>query len=174
MQPNRLRAIWAACLVTLIIACNQEAKQGTTAETPAKKQENKDVETVKSFYPALENGDWPTIEKISAPDFVDHSPWVSPEGVKGRDSLLKALKDYKIGFPNMKYEILHTATDGDLIFVHYRFTGSNDGPMMGMPATNKKLDYMGVDLIRMKEGLVAEHWDYGDNITSMKQMGLMQ
>jgi predicted SnoaL-like aldol condensation-catalyzing enzyme len=174
MQPNRLSAMLAACLVTLIVACNQEAKQQTASDTPAKKQENKDLETIKSFYPALEKGDWATIDKISAADFVDHNPWVPPAGVVGKDSLLKALQSFKDGFPNLKYEILHTASDGDLHFVHYRFTGSNDGPMMGMPATNKKLDYMGVDLIRMKDGLVAEHWDYGDNITSMKQMGLMQ
>ena len=174
MQPNRLSAILAVCLLTLIVACNQAAKQETTAETPAKKQENKDVETVKSFYPALEKGDWATIENMSAPDFVDHNPWIPAAGSKGKDTLIKSLQEYKAAFPDMKFEILHTASDGDMVFVHYRFTGSNDGPLMGMPATNKKLDYMGVDLLRMKEGLVAEHWDYGDNITSMKQMGLMQ
>ena len=73
----------------------------------------------------------------------------------------------------MKFEVLNTAASGDLVFVHYRFTGTNSGPLMGMPATGKKVDYTGVDLVRIKDGVATEHWDYGDNITYMKQMGLM-
>lgn len=176
MQPNKLFAFCAIILALAIVACNQE-KTSPAAITDAAAMkasvDAKKADVVKKFYPALQNGDWTAIEKMMASDFTDHSPWTPKSGLVGRDTAIHMLKSIRESFPNMKYEILRTAVDGDYVFVHYRFTGSNDGPYMGMPATNKKLDFTGVDLIQMKDSLVTAHWDYGDNITYMKQMGLM-
>jgi predicted ester cyclase len=174
MQPNRrLAALLAVLFVIVMISCNQESKNVESAPTAADQAESKKIEVVKSFYPSLEKGDWSSIEKIMSADFADHNPWTPPSGIVGRDSVLKGMKEFRAAFPDLKFEVMHTAVDGDMVFVHYRFTGSNDGPFMGMPATNKKIDYTGVDLIRMKDTVAAEHWDYGDNVTYMKQMGLM-
>jgi predicted ester cyclase len=173
MQPNRLSAIISVLFAAVILSCNHLTNEQTATDTTAKNADAKKIELVKSFYPALEKGDWATIEKLIASDFTDHSPWMPPAGVVGRDSAMIGLKSYREGFPNMKYELLHTAIDNDIVFVQYRFTGSNDGPFMGMPATNKKVDYTGVDMVSVKDSLITAHWDYGDNITYMKQMGLM-
>jgi len=160
--------------MSLAFSCNQAPKEEVKAATAAKDADAKKIEVVKSFYPMLEKGDWAGIERITDAGFIDHNSYTPPAGVAGRDSVMKGMKDFKEGFPNMKFDILHTAIDGDIVFVNYHFTASNDGPFMGMPATNKKADYTGVDMIRMKDTVAMEHWDYGDNITYMKQMGLMQ
>jgi predicted ester cyclase len=173
MQPNKLFALAAAVLVTGIVACNQQSTASTPDAAPAEKKETKAVSVVKSFYPLLEKGDWDGISKITSSDFVDHNPWAPPGGITGRDTLIKSLKDFKESFPDMKYEILDIAENGNNVYVHYHFTGSNNGMFMGMPATNKKVDYMGVDLIEVKDSMATAHWDYGDNITFGKQMGLM-
>lgn len=121
----------------------------------------------------FENGDWAGIEKICSPDFRDHSPMADPNAPFNRDTLMTYLKATKAAFPDMKIEWLHAAGSGDMVFVHYHFTGTNTGAFMGMPATNKKVDYMGVDLLKIKDGVAVEHWDYADNVTYMKQMGMM-
>lgn len=173
MRPNRLFVILAATIISAaMISCNQTAQSPATAA--AKNVDSAKAALATSFYPLLEKGDWAGIEKITASDFTDHNAWVPAAGVRGRDTLIQALKSMKEGFPDMKYEILNTAVDGDMVFVHYHFTGSNNGPLMGMPATNKKVDYTGVDLIKVSDSTVTAHWDYGDNVTYMKQMGLMQ
>ena len=156
-----------------IIACNQEEKKEPTDAMASNDGSAHKIELVKSFYPLFEKGDWAAIEKITSADFTDHNPWAPGGSVSSRDTLMKYLKMSKEAFPDMKIEPLHAAVDGDMVFVHYRFTGTNTGPMMGMPATNKKIDYMGVDLIRVKDSVATEHWDYGDNITYMRQMGMM-
>ena len=171
MRPNRLFALLALCVIVTIVSCNQ------TKESPAasaQSQDAKKADLAKSFYPMMEKGDWGGIEKIIASNFTDHSAWMPPAGVSGRDSAMTALKSWKEGFPDMKIEVLHTAVDGNMVFVHFHFTGSNNGPLMGMPATNKKVDYTGVDLVQVSDSLVTAHWDYGDNVTYLKQMGLMQ
>lgn len=173
MQPNKLFALCTIVLVIAIAACNQE-KTSPAADDSAAKADAKKAEVVKGFYPAVEKGDWATIEKMLASDFTDHSYWTPPSGVVGRDTAMRALKSMKEGFPDLKYEVLRTAVDGDYVFVHYRVTGSNDGPLMGFPATNKKVDYTGVDLVQVKDSTIVAHWDYGDNVKYMKQMGQMQ
>jgi hypothetical protein len=44
---------------------------------------------------------------------------------------------------------------------------------MGKPASGKKIDLIGFDEIRFKNGLAVEHWGQGDDVTMMKQLGLM-
>ena len=44
---------------------------------------------------------------------------------------------------------------------------------MGMPATNKKIDVEGVDIIRFKNGKAVEHWGVYDNMKMMQQLGMM-
>lgn len=171
MQPNRLFALMAFILLIGIVACDQEKTSPAATDMAAAKAETKKMDVVKSFYPSLEKSDWSALEKMLATDFVDYNAWLPKEGLKGRDTAIVNLKSMKDAFPDMKYEVLHTAADGDMVFVHYRFTGSNNGPLMGMPATNKKVDYMGVDLVQVKDSVITAHWDYGDNTTFQKQMG---
>ena len=175
MKLHRLPAIFIlVCFAGFgFIACNPEEKEGSTKTTTADDVTAKNIELTKSFYTMFEKSDWAGIEKVVAPNMTDHGPMMPPGSAFNRDSLMKYLKANKEAFPDMKFEVLSTAASGDLVFVQYRFTGTNSGPLMGMPATGKKVDYTGVDLVRIKDGIATEHWDYGDNITYMKQMGLM-
>lgn len=173
MKSTKWLSVLAVLLLTVFVACkdkdnNKAAEIGITDDVTAK-----NIEITKNFYTLFEKSDWAGIEKIVAPGFTDHSPMMPPGAAFNRDTLMKYVKSTKEGFPDMKYEILHTAGTGDMVFVHYRFTGTNSGPFMDMPATNKKIDYSGVDLLKIKDGQAIEHWDYADNITFMKQMGMM-
>lgn len=174
MQPNRLFATMVIILAIGFASCDQEKTAPVTSSGDAAKMQAdaKKIEVVKSFYPLLEKGDWDAIAKITSADFTSYGPW-TPSGVKGRDSVMAGLKDYRNGFPDMKYEILSTAVSGDKVFVQYRFTGSNNGSMMGMPATNKKVDFTGVDIVQVADSVATAYWDYADHITYQKQMGFM-
>ena len=172
MKPNTLLAIFFIACIAGFVACNQDDKKEDDHKMSSDNGEARKLELAKSFYPLFEKGDWAGIEKLVAPDFKEHNAMMTSENYN-RDSLMKYLKMNKEAFPDMKIEALHAAADGDLVFIHYHFTGTNTGSMMGMPATNKKVDYMGVDLVRIKDSVATEHWDYGDNVTFMKQMGMM-
>ena len=177
MKPNQLFSYLFLFVFAGLVACkNEKTKDSTDDGKKDVKVDDKvaaNIEKTKSFYPMFEKGDWAGIEKIVAPDFKDHNAMTDPNAPFNRDTLMRYLKINKEAFPDMKMEILHTAGADDMVFVHYRFTGTNTGPFFGMPATNKKVDYYGVDLLRIKDGLAVEHWDYADNMTYMKQMGML-
>src|SRR6185369_11794965 len=102
MQPKRLIALLAGCVMVSIIACNQPKETSPTATVA--NQDAKKTDLVKSFYPMLEKGDWGGIGKMLASDFTDHNAWVPAAGVAGRDTAISALKGMKEAFPDLKYE----------------------------------------------------------------------
>ena len=57
---------------------------------------------------------------------------------------------------------------------HWRFQGTHDGDLFGIPATNNNVDIYGVTLVVMKNGKIFQEKDYFDNNVFMKQLGLME
>ena len=54
-----------------------------------------------------------------------------------------------------------------------RFTGTNDGDFMGMPATGRTVDVPAIDIFRFADdGLVHEHWGVFDALGMMQQLGV--
>jgi predicted ester cyclase len=51
--------------------------------------------------------------------------------------------------------------------------GTDTGGIMGMPPNGKKVSYAGVSIFRFANGKVVERWYIGDNLTFMRQLGLL-
>ena len=82
--------------------------------------------------------------------------------------------NYFTGFSDAKITILDVYSQGNLTTKHWRFTGTHDGEMFGIPATNKKMDLYGVSLVTMKYGKVLKEKNYFDNYSFLSQLGLIQ
>lgn len=82
-------------------------------------------------------------------DFVEHSPHI--EG--GRYGLLTLLaKRYK-KYPELSMSIKRSASDGDLVWLHLHVQHTPDS-----------LGGAAVQIFRMKEGKIAEHWGVGQRV----------
>ena len=165
-QPNQ--KILAACLIVCSIACNSHSDtSATTATIPAEQKYS--GPTNKDVYDAINNSNWTKLDSLISKDAVDHSPMGV---INSLDSIKAMLKEFKAGFPDLKMEAMDEAIAGDIIFTRYHWTGTNTGMMNGMPGTNKKVEVTGVDLSRTKDGKLVEHWDYSDNLSFYKQLGV--
>jgi hypothetical protein len=63
--------------------------------------------------------------------------------------------------------------DTTFVVTHYTMTGTNTGSIMGMPATGKKFNIHGVDIVRFVNGKCVEHWGYDEEMKMMQQLGMM-
>jgi predicted SnoaL-like aldol condensation-catalyzing enzyme len=83
--------------------------------------------------------------RYMAPDFVEHKPDVA-QGTREASAtfLEKLIKEV----PQPRWEILRTIAEGDLVFLHARFT-----PAAGAPS------YAIADVFRLQRCKIVEHWD---------------
>ena len=65
-----------------------------------------------------------------------------PPGREGLFNLVKSIP------PTLKYEHGAIVAEGDFVIVHGRFSG------MGLP-----VNWIAADILRIKDGVMAEHWD---------------
>jgi predicted SnoaL-like aldol condensation-catalyzing enzyme len=79
--------------------------------------------------------------KFWSSNYIQHSAHIPP----GRDGLFGLVKNAP---PEMKYENSLIMAEADMLMLHGRFSG------IGLPA-----NWIVVDIVRMENGLLAEHWD---------------
>ncbi|MDQ3940493.1 MAG: ester cyclase, partial [Actinomycetota bacterium] len=76
-------------------------------------------------------------------------------------------------FPDFQMVANHVGVDDDFIWVRYTITGTHKGEFMGIPATHKRIEMKGFDLLRMEGDKAAEHWGVSDNLGMMQQLGVV-
>jgi predicted SnoaL-like aldol condensation-catalyzing enzyme len=84
-------------------------------------------------------------ERYMASDFVEHKPDV-PQGT--REAAATFLEQLITNVPQPRWEVLRTIAEGDMVFLHGRFT-----PAAGAPP------YAIADVFRLENCKIAEHWD---------------
>lgn len=80
-------------------------------------------------------------EPLWAEDYIQHSAHIAP-GREGLFNLIRSLPD------TLRYENHLIMAEGDYVIAHGRFSGH------GLPAA-----WIAADIIRFKDGRLAEHWD---------------
>ncbi|MDR7307402.1 nuclear transport factor 2 family protein [Rhodoferax saidenbachensis] len=120
---------------TLLVAASLVALFSTSAFA----QTNKEI-VVAGMKGLFITRDASVIDKYWSPDYVQHNPMV-PNGSA-------VLKGFVSNFgPDFKYEPGMVVAEGDLVMMHGRYTGIGPKAMIG------------VDIFRLANGKIVEHWD---------------
>lgn len=127
---------------------------------------------IKRFYDeVLTGGNLSLIDEMVADNVVDHE-----EGFPGQPPGKEGVKFYvnavRAAFPDLALKTAGPAlADGNLEAVHVTLTGTHQGDFAGVPATGKPVEFSGIDIIRVEDGKVAEHWGSTDTLGLMQQIG---
>ena len=109
------------------------------------------------------------IDDYLAPDFVEHNPNLPP-GLDGRKRFVTAVQ---AGFSDYRAEIQEIVAEGDRVVARVLWTGTQDGPFLGRPATGNKVRFATADFFRIANGKLAEHWDVVDSLPRAIALGLV-
>jgi predicted SnoaL-like aldol condensation-catalyzing enzyme len=97
---------------------------------------------VRQAFEALFNRrDYQDAERYWPAAYIQHSAHISP----GRDGLFNLVKGLP---PTLRYEAGVILAEGEFVMVHGRFSG------IGLPT-----NWVVVDILRVKDGILVEHWD---------------
>ncbi len=62
--------------------------------------------------------------------------------------------------------------EGDLVFVYSTYTGTHTGDgLLGFRSTGNRVRYDVVDMFRLRDGKLCEHWDVADTKAIFTQIG---
>jgi steroid delta-isomerase-like uncharacterized protein len=121
------------------------------------------------FYEGVSAGNLNVIDELLADDFVEHEdfPGIEPnkEGVRQFFTLFRS------SFPDLAMEAHEVVVEGDLLCVRGTMSGTHEGEFMGLPPTHKRFEFEGFDMVRIRDGLVTEHWGVFDSMAMMQQLG---
>jgi predicted ester cyclase len=126
---------------------------------------------IERVFDALNRRALDELDDIFHPDYVDHTPMGDLEGVPAFKAWAKGWLD---AFPDAEFGISNIIVEGDLAAWQPRFSGTNTGPLMGMPPTGRRVDVVGLHMGRLSEdGRPIEHWDGNDMLLLMQRLGLV-
>jgi len=105
------------------------------------KQEKNKTLVLEAFDTLFNKRDYVAAERYWSADYIQHSAHIAP----GREGLFNLVKSLP---PTLKYEPGTIVSDGDFVIVHGRFSH------FGLP-----VNWIAADILRMKDGILIEHWD---------------
>ena len=132
-------------------------------------QEQNKALAKRAFEELLSKGRFELAEELYAKDFVNH-------GIHRDISLAEdqaALKGWHQAFPDLSIAPEKLIADGDLVAVYWIARGTNTGAGNGLPATGKKVEQSGITIWRIVDGKIKEEWSAFDQLSMMKQLGLL-
>jgi steroid delta-isomerase-like uncharacterized protein len=115
-------------------------------------------------------GNLALIDELVADDIVDHEEGF-PGQPPGKDGVKFFVNTLREAFPDISVKAGVTLGDGNLAAGEATLTGTHTGDFMGVPASNKSFEIDSVDIIRVEDGKVAEHWGVTDTMSLMQQIG---
>lgn len=96
---------------------------------------------LEAFDTLFNRRDYAAAERYWSPNYIQHSAHIEA----GRDGLFNLIKSIP---PTLKYEPGTIVAEKDTVIVHGRFSG------FGQP-----VNWIAADILRIKDGLLVEHWD---------------
>jgi predicted ester cyclase len=105
-------------------------------------------------------------------DYLAHPPDSIQRTALDSDAWVEFLGVFVEGFPDLHLEVLDSSADEGMVAQRILFTGTHTGPFRGLPPTSRKVRFSGLEINRMVDGRVAEHWFQLDSVTLFEQLGL--
>jgi steroid delta-isomerase-like uncharacterized protein len=111
--------------------------------------------------------------EVRAPDYVAYAPVSLEPAPLDSEAWARFLSGFVEGFPDLQLTVEDAVGEGDLVAQRIHFAGTHTGVFQGLPPTNRKVTFSGLEFNRFVDGRVAEHWFQLDSLTLLQQLGLV-
>lgn len=109
------------------------------------------------------------IANILAPDELHH--WGVGDDTVGHDAFAERLGRFLTAFPDFAVRLDQTMAEGDLVLSRWTATATQTGAWLGIAPTGAKVEYTGMNVLRIACGKIAEAWGEADHLGLLRQLG---
>ena len=127
---------------------------------------------VRRFIEEVQNDkNWDAFDELNADDFINLS---APPGVPSdREGGKMFLGAFLNAFPDCHVTVDDMIAEGDRVVTKKTFTGTHTAELNGIPPTGKRVSIQYVDILRLRDGKIVEHWLSMDQMNFMQQLGVL-
>jgi len=110
------------------------------------------------------------VDSILSEDWVDVPP--APGQLSGRQGAKNILVELTTAFPDLKIKVEDVLQDGNRVVVRSEISGTQRGSFMGLPAQNRTMTIIAIDIHEFKDGRIVRTWHTEDWLTGLRQLGV--
>lgn len=126
--------------------------------------------TVRRLYDLLNAGNVEEIQDLVAVDYDEHDPL--PGQGEGRDGVLDRFSMLTTALAP-QFTVEDVIAEGDRVVVRWTNSGTHVGEFAGIPPTGRAFSIAGIDIYRVVDGRLGEHWHVVDQLAMLGQLGLL-
>ncbi|MEJ2110856.1 MAG: ester cyclase [Acidobacteriota bacterium] len=117
------------------------------------------------------NHDLSALDEIMRDDYIQNNDIAE----QGKAGFIALFKQTFIAMPDFKYTIKRLVAEDDYVAAYCTSSGTHTGgDWIGYPPRGGKLHFDVVDIFRIEDGMIAEHWDVADRLTLFTQLGVVK
>lgn len=124
------------------------------------------------FEEGFATGDTAVVDELCAADLVEHQFGLAGVGPEAIQHVKDAIRDVHRATPDISFTIEDAVERGDTIWVRVRARGTATGPFFG-PPSGRPIDITVVDIARVVDGRIVEHWGVPDRFALLAQTGVL-
>ena len=137
-------------------------------------EEDKNKQIIQTYFNEVwNNGNVDVLDELLSTDYVNHTPSTPnpPKGAKGLKLIVLAIRK---GIPDLHYEIKEIIATKDRVVARVVMTGMQSDTLFGIPPTGKRIEVNQINIEKIENGKIVEHWRVTDELEMMKQLHVVQ
>jgi len=129
-------------------------------------EENKASE--RRFFEGWNQGNTAVFDELIAADFRAHDP---SGPINGLEEYKQFFTTYRTAFPDIHFTIEDQLAEGEMVVTRWTGTGTQQGPLMGIPPSGKRVSITGITITRYVNDKAVESWGSYDTLGMLQQIG---
>jgi predicted ester cyclase len=111
------------------------------------------------------------IDELISPDFVDHSAW--PGIPATREGVRQIFGMFHAALANLQVIIHDQIAEADRVATRKTLRGTHQSDLLSVPPSGNVIAIEVIDILRVQDGLITDHWNLVDQLGLLQQLGLV-
>lgn len=146
----------------------------TVASSPSSSssgEQNKHI-VRRYFGEAWNQGKLEALDSLLAPQYINHTP-STPNPPRGPGGLKPIIAAFRRAFPDLHFEIKDLIASDSMVVARVVMTGTQQDSLFRLPPTGKKVEVNQINIEKISNGQIVEHWRVTDELSLMRQLGFV-
>jgi len=159
-------------ILCFMVGCqDKEAMAELEAFKAQAEVEEQNKELIRNYLAEVVKGNIDIVQKVCAANALFYFPSNSSNPMS-REEMLEGAKNSLRAFSDINYKIEEMIAEGDEVLVRFINQSTHKEEFAGIPATGKRIEFSGISLFRIEDGMIVEEREEADMLGMMTQLGM--